>query len=81
VPKYGKSQWQLVRERFVRSPQAQVGFFFVASFTSSRSSRLYLAPYEPDQLIDSVNDEALSRRSAGRIRSAPTSSAETCCRA
>ena len=44
VPKYGKSQWQLVRERFVRSPQAQVGFFFVATFSFVAIVATYLAP-------------------------------------
>jgi peptide/nickel transport system permease protein len=54
-PKYGKSQWQLVRERFVRSPQAQVGFFFVASFYFVMFVRMYLAPYGPDEIVDAVN--------------------------
>lgn len=53
-PKYGKSQWQLVRERFVRSPQAQVGFFFVASFAFVAVTASYLAPFGPDEIVDAV---------------------------
>ncbi|PIE22855.1 MAG: hypothetical protein CSA62_10430 [Planctomycetota bacterium] len=55
VPKYGKSQWQLVRERFLRSPQAQVGFFFVASFSFVAIVAPYLAQYQPDELIDPIH--------------------------
>ena len=52
----GKSQWTLMRERFVRSPQAQLGLFLVVCLALTALLAPYLATVDPDAFEDAARD-------------------------
>ncbi len=53
-PRHGKSQWTLVRERFMRSSLAQFGLWMVVLFYLTLFLTPFLAPYTFDQQIDAA---------------------------